>query len=75
MEDTQEVEEMVNHKMDLTIESLKHDLSSIHAGRVSPAMLETVKVDYYGNPTPISQVANISTPEPQMLAISPGKKI
>jgi len=74
LEDTQEVEEMVNHKMGLTIENLKHDLSGIHAGRVSPAMLESVKVDYYGNSTPINQVANISTPEPQMLAISPWEK-
>ena len=70
LENTQEVEEMVNHKMDLTIENLKQDLSGIHAGRVSPAILESVKVDYYGNATPINQVANISTPEPQSL----GKK-
>ncbi|MDG1176704.1 MAG: ribosome recycling factor, partial [SAR324 cluster bacterium] len=63
LENTQEVEEMVNHKMDLTIENLKQDLSGIHAGRVSPSMLESVKVDYYGNATPINQVANISTPE------------
>ena len=74
LENTQEVEEMVSHKMDLTIENLKQDLSSIHAGRVSPAMLDSVKVPYYGNPTPINQVANISTPEPQMLAISPWEK-
>jgi len=74
MENTKEVEGMVDHKMDNTIESLKLDLSSIHAGRVSPAMLDAVKVEYYGNPTPISQMANISTPEPQMLAISPWEK-
>ncbi len=42
---------MVDHKMDITIESLKVDLSGIHAGRVSPSMLDTVKVEYYGNPT------------------------
>ena len=74
MENTQEVEEMVDNKMDITIESLKVDLSGIHAGRVSPAMLDAVKVEYYGNPTPVNQVANISTPEPQMLAISPWEK-
>ncbi len=74
LEETQEVEEMVNHKMDVTIDNLKQDLRGIHAGRVSPAMLETVKVAYYGNPTPINQVANISTPEPQMFAISPWEK-
>ena len=60
--------------MDSTIESLKRDLSTIHAGRVSHTMLDNVKVDYYGTATPISQVANISTPEPQLLAISPWEK-
>ena len=74
LENTQEIEEMVDHKMNNTIESLKQDLKGIHAGSVSPAMLDTVKVEYYGNPTPINQVANISTPEPQMLAISPWEK-
>ena len=74
LEDTKQVEEMVNHKMDVSIENLKKDLSSIHAGRVSPAILDPIKVDYYGNPSPINQIANISTPEPQMLAISPWEK-
>ena len=74
LEKTQEVEELVELMMDSTIESLKRDLSGIHAGRVSPAMLDNIKVDYYGSPTPINQVANISTPEPQMLAISPWEK-
>ena len=74
LEKTKQVLETANHKMDLTIKNLKQDLTSIHAGRVSPAMLEPIKVDYYGNPTPINQVANISTPEPQTLAISPWEK-
>ena len=74
MVNTQEVEQMVEHKMYNAIEILKEDLRGIHAGRVSPAMLDVVKIEYYGNPTPINQVANISTPEPQMLAISPWEK-
>ena len=73
-EKIKEVEEIVSLLMDSTIKSLKRDLSSIHAGRVSPSMLDSVKVDYYGTPTPINQVASISTPEPQLLAISPGEK-
>ncbi len=73
-EETQKVIETADHKMDMTINSLKKDLTSIHAGRVSPNMLEPIKVDYYGNPTPINQIANISTPEPQTLAISPWEK-
>ena len=66
LEKTQEVEEIVALMMDSTIESLKRDLSTIHAGRVSPSMLDNVKADYYGTLTPINQVANISTPEPRL---------
>ena len=73
-EKIQEVEEIVSLMMDSTIKSLKRDLSTIHAGRVSASMLDSVKVDYYGTPTPINQVASISTPEPQLLAISPWEK-
>ena len=50
-EDTKKVSETANHKMDLSIKNLKQDLTGIHAGRVSPTMLETIKVDYYGNST------------------------
>ncbi|SVD80120.1 uncharacterized protein METZ01_LOCUS432974, partial [marine metagenome] len=67
-ESTEEVEAQTGRKMDATLDSLKRDLGGIHAGRVSPTMLDSVKVDYYGNPSSISQVANISTPEPQTLA-------
>ena len=73
-ENTEEVEAQTGRKMDTTLENLKRELGSIHAGRVSPSMLDSVKVDYYGNPSPISQVANISTPEPQTLAINPWEK-
>ena len=51
LEKIQEVEEIVVLMMDSTIESLKRDLSTIHAGRVSPSMLDNVKIDYYGTPT------------------------
>ena len=73
-ENSEQVETQISHKMDATIENLKRELGGIHAGRVSPAMVDSIKVDYYGNPTPISQVASISTPEPMMLAISPWEK-
>ena len=73
-ENTEEVEAQTGRKMDTTLENLKRELGGIHAGRVSPSMLDSVKVDYYGNPSPISQVANISTPEPQTLAINPWEK-
>ena len=73
-ENTEEVEAQTGRKMDTTLENLKRELGGIHAGRVSPSMLDSVKVDYYGNPSPISQVANISTPEPQTWRSIPGRK-
>ena len=57
-------------KMDKTIAALKRDLSHIRAGRANPQLLDGITVDYYGTPTPISQVGNISAPEPRMLLVS-----
>ena len=50
-ENTEEVEAQTGRKMDTTLENLKRELGGIHAGRVSPSMLDSVKVDYYGNPS------------------------
>ena len=57
--------------MEKTISVLKHEMNSIRAGRANPQLLDNIKVDYYGTPTPVAQVANISAPEPRMLMISP----
>ena len=57
-------------KMNKSIEVLKRELSSLRAGRANPQVLDRILVDYYGAQTPISQLANISVPEPRMLAIS-----
>ena len=48
--------------------------TSIRAGRANPHVLDKIKVDYYGAPTPLQQVANISVPEPRMILIQPGEK-
>ena len=69
-----EVAEIVRHKMDTTITTLKQEYSHLHAGRTTPALIENEKVNYYGNPTPLMQVASISAPEPQMLLINPWEK-
>ncbi|WNC12512.1 ribosome recycling factor [Brevibacillus brevis] len=61
-------------RMNKAIANLKKDLSTLRAGRANPAMLDRVMVDYYGTPTPISQLANISVPEPRMLTIQPWDK-
>ncbi|GAA0085394.1 ribosome recycling factor [Clostridium sp. MB05] len=61
-------------KMKKTISVLKSDLSTMRAGRANPTMLDRIQVDYYGSPCPLSQVANISAPEPRVLVISPWEK-
>lgn len=50
---------------------LKENLNTVRAGRANPALLDKVQVSYYGNPTPLKQIANISVPEPRMLLITP----
>ena len=61
----------IKDKMEKTIESLNTRLSEVRAGRANPAILNKVKVDYYGTPTPISQMAGISVPEARMIVIQP----
>ncbi len=62
---------MYNEKMEKTIEVMKHEFNTIRAGRANVAVLDKITVDYYGAPTPIQQIASVSTPEPRMLAIQP----
>lgn len=57
-------------KMEKTTAALKRELASIRAGRANPQLLERIMVDYYGTPTPITQVGNVSSPEPRLLVIS-----
>jgi ribosome recycling factor len=61
-------------RMKKTIEHLRKDLASLRAGRANPAMLEKIMVDYYGQPTPINQLANITVPEARLLVIQPWDK-
>lgn len=57
--------------MDKSVDSLKHDLSSIRTGRASPALLDRITVEYYGTPTPLNQLALISVAEARVLTIKP----
>jgi len=59
------------NKMDKAIEHYKKELSSIRTGRASADILNTVKVDYYGSMSPISNIANITIPEAQLISIQP----
>ncbi|MGN0514746.1 MAG: ribosome recycling factor [Lachnospiraceae bacterium] len=58
-------------KMTKTLDSMKEDFSTIRAGRANPHILDKIKVDYYGSPTALQQVANISVPEARMIQIQP----
>lgn len=57
--------------IDKAHESLKRDLAKIRAGRANPAVLDGLRVDYYGSPTPLKQLASISVPEPRMIVLKP----
>jgi ribosome recycling factor len=60
--------------MEKAVNHLNLELGKIRAGKASPAMLEGVRVDYYGTPTPLSQVANVSTPDARTIMIQPWEK-
>lgn len=61
----------IEEKMSKTLSVLKENLSEIRAGRANPAILNKIKIEYYGVPTPINQVAGISVPEARMIVIQP----
>ena len=63
-----------DEKMKKALEFLQSDLSSVRAGRANPHVLDKIKVDYYGTPTPLQQVGNVTVPEPRMLQIAPWDK-
>ena len=61
-------------KMQKTIDHLEAEYSAVRAGRANPHVLDRIRVDYYGTPTPIQQVGNISIPDPRTIQISPWEK-
>ena len=63
--------ETAQDKMNKTIAVLNRDLGSLRAGRANPKLLDRIMVDYYGTPTHLNQIGNISSPEPRMLVIAP----
>ncbi len=58
-------------RMDQAVEHLRHELTSMRTGRASPALVEDLSVSYYGQPTPLKQIAGISVPEARLLVIQP----
>ena len=65
------VKQKVLEKMEHALEHLKRDLAGLRTGRASVALLDGIKVDYYGNPTPLKQVANVAIPESRLITIQP----
>ena len=65
-----EILDIATEKMNKTISVMKQEYNSLRAGRANPQALDRIMVDYYGSPTPINQVGNISVPEPRMLIIA-----
>ena len=63
-----------DERMGKAVASLRHNLQGLRAGRANPGILEKVRVDYYGTPTPINQLATISVPEARLLVIQPWDK-
>lgn len=63
-----------DEKMRKAIQAARHDFGTMRAGRATPAILERVMVDYYGTPTPVSQVGSVSVPDASMLIIQPWDK-
>ncbi|MBC5713246.1 ribosome recycling factor [Roseburia sp. BX1005] len=63
--------ETFDTKMQKSLNNLEEEYSAIRAGRANPHVLDKLKVDYYGTPTPIQSVANVNVPEPRMIQIQP----
>lgn len=61
-------------KMEKTLQALDSEFATIRAGRANPHVLDKIKVDYYGTPTPLQQVGNVSVPEARMILIQPWEK-
>lgn len=74
MEELEFIFDSTQEAMDNAIKHLEKQLLNIRAGKASPAMLGSVRVDYYGSPTPLTQVANVNTPDARTLTIQPFEK-
>jgi ribosome recycling factor len=66
-----DVQQVLEEKMKKSISVLKEELNTVRAGRANPALLDKIMVDYYGSPTPLKNISNISVPDPRSLLISP----
>jgi ribosome recycling factor len=70
-QNTKSVESNAKSRMDKVLSDLQHSMAGIRTGRASVALLDSVRVDYYGTPTPLNQVATLHVPEPSMITVQP----
>ena len=68
---TKDIINAAEEKFKKSLDGLKKEYASLRAGRATPSLLDKVMVDYYGSPTPVNQMANVSVPEPRMIMIKP----
>ena len=66
-----EIEANVKTRMEKAVNDLQHDMASIRTGRASISILDHIKVDYYGTPTPLNQIGNLHVPEPALITVQP----
>lgn len=74
MEETLNCLNLTKESMNLVINFFEKEIQKIRAGKASPQMLDGLKVDYYGNPTPVEQIGNISTPDARQIVIQPWER-
>lgn len=70
----QDVMKETERKMDRSIDALKRDLTSLRTGRATPSLVDNISIDYYGTPTPLNQLASISTPDARAIMVQPWDK-
>src|ERR1700693_500557 len=68
---SKEVEANIKTRMEKAVSDLQHEMASIRTGRASLGILDHIRVDFYGTPTPLNQVANLHVPEPSLITIQP----
>ncbi|MBD8050833.1 ribosome recycling factor [Limnohabitans radicicola] len=69
-----DIKKTIETKMEQSINAFKHNLTKIRTGRANPALLDTIHVDYYGSPVPLSQVANVSLLDARTISVQPWEK-
>ncbi len=66
-----EIEASIKTRMEKALSDLQHEMATIRTGRASLSILDNIRVDYYGTPTPLNQIANLHVPEPALITIQP----